>query len=46
MEVRLDLHVHSRRSPDGVMTLEEIVSLARARGLNGAAQMSMLREDI
>lgn len=37
MELKLDLHVHSECSPDGVMTLEEIVSLARARGLNGAA---------
>lgn len=37
MEVKLDLHVHSQRSPDGVMTIEEIVSLAKARGLSGAA---------
>lgn len=37
MELKLDLHVHSRRSPDGRMTLEEIVALARARGLQGAA---------
>ena len=37
MEIKLDLHVHSRRSPDGIMTIEEIVSLARARGLHGAA---------
>ena len=37
MEIKLDLHVHSRRSPDGIMTLEEIVELARAKGLNGAA---------
>ena len=37
MEIKLDLHVHSERSPDGVMTIEEIVSLARARGLHGAA---------
>lgn len=37
MEIRLDLHIHSCRSPDGVMSIEEIVSLARARGLNGAA---------
>lgn len=37
MEIKLDLHVHSRRSPDGTMSLEEIVSLARARGLDGAA---------
>ncbi len=37
MEIKLDLHVHSRRSPDGVMGLEEIAALGRARGLNGAA---------
>ena len=37
MELRLDLHIHSHRSPDGCMSIEEIVSLARARGLNGAA---------
>lgn len=37
MEIKLDLHVHSQRSPDGVMTVGEIVSLAKAKGLNGAA---------
>ena len=37
MEIKLDLHVHSQRSPDGIMTMEEIASLAKARGLNGAA---------
>ena len=37
MEIRLDLHIHSHRSPDGVMAVEEIVSLAKARGLNGVA---------
>ena len=37
MEIKLDLHVDSRRSPDGTMSLEEIVSLARARGLDGVA---------
>ena len=37
MELKLDLHTHSQRSPDGVMTLDEIVSLAKAGGLNGAA---------
>jgi len=37
MEVKLDLHVHSQRSPDGVMTIEEIASLAKAKGLRGAA---------
>lgn len=37
MELRLDLHIHSERSPDGCMSLEEIVARARAAGLNGAA---------
>lgn len=37
MELKLDLHVHSERSFDGVMTLDEIASLARAKGLDGAA---------
>lgn len=37
MELRLDLHVHSERSDDGRMDLDEIVSLARTRGLNGVA---------
>lgn len=37
MEIRLDLHVHSQRSPDGCMGLEEIVSRAKAKGLHGAA---------
>lgn len=37
MELKLDLHVHSQRSPDGVMTIEEIVSLAKGRGLDGVA---------
>lgn len=37
MELKLDLHVHSQRSFDGVMALDEIVSLARARGLDGVA---------
>ena len=37
MELKLDLHIHSQRSPDGIMTLDEIVSLAKARGLDGAA---------
>ena len=37
MELRLDLHIHSERSFDGCMSLDEIVALARARGLNGAA---------
>ncbi|MCM1150327.1 MAG: PHP domain-containing protein [Butyricicoccus sp.] len=37
MEIKLDLHIHSERSPDGRMSVAEIVSLARARGLDGAA---------
>lgn len=37
MEIKLDLHVHSQRSPDGMMAVEEIVALARERGLNGVA---------
>lgn len=37
MQLKLDLHIHSDRSPDGKMTLEEIVSVCRAKGLNGAA---------
>lgn len=31
MEVRFDLHIHSERSPDGRMSLDEIVARARAR---------------
>lgn len=37
MEIKLDFHIHSERSPDGCMSVGEIVSLAKARGLNGAA---------
>ena len=37
MEARFDLHIHSERSPDGRMSLDEIVSCARARGLQGVA---------
>lgn len=37
MELRLDLHIHSLRSPDGRMTLAEIVERAKARGLDGVA---------
>ncbi len=37
MVLRLDLHVHSVRSPDGCMELEEIAERARAAGLQGAA---------
>ncbi len=35
--VRLDLHVHSERSPDSRLTLEAIVSGIRAAGLQGFA---------
>ncbi len=37
MELRLDLHIHSERSPDGRMSLEEIGARAREAGLNGVA---------
>lgn len=37
MEVKLDLHIHSVRSPDGCMELEEIVERAREAGLQGVA---------
>lgn len=37
MELRLDLHIHSERSPDGCMSLTEIVEQARAAGLSGVA---------
>ena len=37
MELRLDLHIHSERSPDGCMTLAEIAERAGAAGLNGVA---------
>ncbi len=37
MKLKLDLHIHSQASPDGRMSLGEIVSKARAAGLNGIA---------
>lgn len=37
MEIKLDLHIHSERSPDGRMPLSEIVERAKAAGLQGAA---------
>ena len=37
MELRLDLHIHSERSPDGRMSLPQIAAAARARGLQGVA---------
>ena len=37
MDIKLDLHIHSALSPDGRMTVREIVSRAKAAGLHGAA---------
>lgn len=37
MQVKLDLHIHSEYSPDGRMTVDEIVAAVRAQGLQGAA---------
>lgn len=37
MELKLDLHIHSAHSPDGRMSLEEIVARCRKAGLDGAA---------
>lgn len=37
MEIKLDLHIHSEHSPDGRMPLREIVSRAKALGLQGVA---------
>ncbi len=37
MELKLDLHIHSCRSPDGRMTLEKIAARAREVGLQGVA---------
>lgn len=37
MDIKLDLHIHSERSPDGCMSVAEIVSLAKSQGLHGAA---------
>ncbi len=37
MKLTLDLHVHSAASPDGRMTLGELVRAAKARGLDGVA---------
>lgn len=37
MEIRLDMHIHSYHSPDGVMTLSEIAARAREAGLHGVA---------
>ena len=37
MKIKLDLHTHSAASHDGRMSVDEIVRLAKARGLNGVA---------
>ncbi len=37
MKLSLDLHVHSNRSPDGRMGVEEITKIARERGLDAVA---------
>ena len=37
MELKLDMHIHSVRSPDGCMPLSSITARARAAGLNGVA---------
>ena len=37
MNIKLDLHIHSAASPDGRMSLDEIIQTARQRGLNGVA---------
>ena len=37
MKISLDLHIHSAASFDGRMSLAEIISAARAAGLDGAA---------
>ena len=35
--MRIDLHIHSRYSSDGVLDPEEIIEIARRRGLDGIA---------
>jgi predicted metal-dependent phosphoesterase TrpH len=37
IQLRLDLHVHTKRSYDGFTTLEEAISAAKMRGLDGLA---------
>jgi len=37
MRLRLDLHTHSAASPDGRMSIDELVRAARAAGLDGVA---------
>ena len=36
-EVRIDLHIHSKYSSDGVLTPREIVKIAQKKGLGGVA---------
>lgn len=36
-EMRIDLHIHSKYSHDGVLDPQEIVRIAKGRGLNGIA---------
>ena len=35
--MRLDLHIHTNRSPDSLMTPEEVICTAQMRGLDGLA---------
>ena len=37
MRLRLDLHTHSAASPDGRMSIDELVRAAKAAGLDGVA---------
>ncbi len=37
MKAKLDLHIHSEQSPDGRMTVSEILTQAKKKGLQGAA---------
>lgn len=36
-EIKIDLHIHSKYSSDGVLDPQEIVRIAKIRGLNGIA---------
>jgi len=36
-EMKIDLHIHSKYSSDGVLELLEIVRIAKGRGLDGVA---------
>ena len=37
MKAKLDLHIHSEQSPDGRMTINEIINRAKEKGLQGVA---------